>query len=77
MTTKQGAKISASLIAVKGNAAPSTELFDDKDRQVKLSIRIDHGRHKQLRLYGIETGKSNQDILAEALDMYLLNKGVK
>lgn len=77
MTTKQAAKISATLIAVKGDATPSTHLVDDKDRQVKLSIRIDHVRHKQLRLYGIETGKSNQDILAEALDMYLLNKGMK
>ncbi|MFQ5765918.1 MAG: hypothetical protein ACE5GT_13430 [Rhodospirillales bacterium] len=39
-----------------------------RDRRVSLSLRLDHVRHRRLKIYAACTGRSIQEVLTTALD---------
>lgn len=41
---------------------------------IAVTVRLDPARYQSLKLYGVKTRTSNQDVLVAALDLYLSRK---
>lgn len=90
MTTKKTASLSSSLLVRRkpsvGEATTSAPLrAGDEGAKVKatrerasyakaLTLKLDQGRYESLKMAGIRTGKSSQQILVEALDGWLARR---
>jgi len=42
---------------------------------IAVTVRLDPDRYQALKLYGVKTRTSNQDVLVAALDQYLNGRG--
>jgi predicted transcriptional regulator len=62
--------------ARKAEAAPSSGSQTDPSaslskKRVALTLRVDHDRHRRLRILAAQTGRSSQEIMMTALDAYV------
>lgn len=56
-------------------AAVEAALRRDREGRVRISLRLEPERHRQLRLASVHLEASLQDILTQALDAYLSGLG--
>ena len=87
MSAKRPAQLTGSVIRTKGEAAPSsaapTPLAQEKGtpataadtKRIAVTVRLSDEEYRKLKLHGINTRKSNQDIIVEALDAFLPKEG--
>lgn len=82
MSTKKPALLGVGIIATKGSATPSTvassvatspEQKKNNNERIAITIRLTPEDYRRLKLHGLQTRKSNQDIFVEALEAYLRN----
>jgi hypothetical protein len=77
-------RLDSGLIARKGEAAPVTSSAVTMSAPkpgapkgtggtIAVTVRLDPERYEKLKLHGIRTRRTNQDILVQALDAYLAN----
>jgi hypothetical protein len=83
MATRKAASLEADLIARKGEAAPAmaptpksmpaADVPHGTKDTIALTVRLDPERYRRLVAYaaGFVPRKTHQDILVEALDVYL------
>lgn len=57
-------------------AAVEAKLRRDREGRVRISLRLEPERHRQLRLASVHLEASLQDILTQALDAYLSGLGL-
>lgn len=55
---------------VKADVTP-TENAKEEAKRIAMTLRMEHAAHLKLRLYAAHSRKSCQEIISEALDMYL------
>lgn len=73
---KKTASLGSGLIATKGKAAPTTEsqskpVSHDKAKRIAITVKLLEEPYLQMKAYGAQNRKSNQDILEQALNEYL------
>ncbi|MGZ5437978.1 MAG: hypothetical protein ACXWXT_09205 [Candidatus Binatia bacterium] len=82
MPSRKTPRLDSGLIARKGEAAPVTSSAATKSAPkpiapkgiagtIAVTVRLDPERYEKLKLHGIRTRRTNQDILVQALDVYL------
>ncbi len=85
MPRHKPAELGAELIARKGEAAPAERTAEREAPEggqaiprgtkdtVAVTVRLDHARYQRLMHYGLRSTprQTNQEILVEALDVYL------
>ena len=54
-----------------GGPEPAVQRPMKPDQRVHLTVRLDRGRHRQLKILAARTGRTGQDLLVSALDHYL------
>ena len=85
MHINKPASLVGSLIVAKGQAISATPTADVVASDLvtpapppatrplyfkAMTLKIDQGRYERLKRYGFESGKTSQDILIEALDLF-------
>lgn len=82
------ATLSSSLVAVKGQAVAAAPLEKSREQVVPLTpvpevasgyfkamtFKIDRDRYKRLKQLGLDTDKTSQQLLSEAVDLLLKGK---
>jgi hypothetical protein len=71
MDMNKTARLSADLLAKKGNAAPADKKVSP-DYYKSLTVKLDRERYEALKTMGLKLDKKSQQILVEALDAWLL-----
>lgn len=74
MTAKKTTLLTAGIIATKGKATPSAVAPTQKDNsgdRIAVTVRLEPNLYRELKMYGLENRKSNQDIFVDALKEYL------
>lgn len=78
MATKKTLDLS-SIVTVKGKAAPAHDIQNktqgfESELKTAVTVRLNKAQYKKLKLYGVEHGETNQDIIVAALEFYLSRK---
>ena len=77
---KKATPLTAGLVSTKGMASPSAIAQPQTENVVRaktheyfksLTFKLDKARYMQLKQNGLESGRSSQEILTAALDLYL------
>lgn len=64
----------------QGRAAPSPTPSRPMPKElggalISTTVKLDHGRYKDIKLAGVMSGKTFQDIAVEAIDLWLAKNG--
>lgn len=81
-TQKNPATLSSSLVAIKGQATPSSPLPTARvepsptpaplEKNLKaMTLKLDRERYMSIKKIGLDEGKSSQQLLSEAVDLLL------
>lgn len=82
MPSRKAPRLDGALIARKGEAAPSSAAVSASEPRapkgtagtIAITVRLDPERYEKLKLHGVRTRRTNQDILVQALDAYLADR---
>jgi hypothetical protein len=70
------ASLGSGLIATKGKATPTSDSLNTtvsniKAKRIAITVKLLEKPYERMKAYGAMNHKSNQDILEQALNMYL------
>lgn len=82
--SKKPASLGMGIIATKGGATPVNLLTPAEkillpikndnvvsEDRTAVTVRLDNDRYRKMKIYGLDTKTSNQDIIVAALDEFL------
>lgn len=82
--SKKPAALGASIIATKGAAAPTLETSlnlakqaesEATEKRTAITLKLLHSTYMRMKIHGAVKGKTNQNILEEALNNWLDKEG--
>lgn len=74
MAKPKAASLTGSVIATKGAATPSADIkTQDEGERIAVTVRLSPADYRRLKLRGLESRTSNQNLIVAALNAYLSN----
>lgn len=74
-TAAPSSQVKPAQVQAAANPVQDAKKSPADDKRIAVTVRLTEDEYRKLKLYGLNTRKSNQDIFVEALSAFLSKEG--